>query len=170
MKQRLGIAQALINYPQVIFLDEPTSAFGPCWPKRNIGFNKNLSDEITVFFSTHILSDVERICDNVLIIDKGIKKFDGKITEAKSLYNTDSIEISIYEKDKINQMYEIFARENWFVDGRILEDKSINLVVKNRKIASFRIATILSDNKISIERLIPMELDLETIFMKVVGE
>ncbi|SHJ69553.1 ABC-2 type transport system ATP-binding protein [Anaerobranca californiensis DSM 14826] len=72
MKQRLGLAVALFNYPQYLFLDEPTSALDPQGRLEILDLITELKDnKTTVFLSTHILSDVERVCDEVCILDKG---------------------------------------------------------------------------------------------------
>ena len=70
MKQRLGIAQAMINSPPVIFMDEPVSALDPIGRRDVVEIIQSLRDT-TVIFSTHILADVENLCDYVLIIDNG---------------------------------------------------------------------------------------------------
>jgi len=71
MKQRLGIAQALINAPDLLMLDEPTSALDPLGRKDVLEMISALAGRTTIFFSSHILSDVERVCDTVAILDKG---------------------------------------------------------------------------------------------------
>ncbi len=71
MKQRLGIAQALMHSPKIIFLDEPISALDPIGRHEIIELIHTLRGHVTVFFSTHILSDVENICDYAVIINKG---------------------------------------------------------------------------------------------------
>lgn len=71
MKQRLGIAQALINRPKLLICDEPTSALDPKGRKEILSILKQIKDETTVIFSTHILSDVERICDKAGILYEG---------------------------------------------------------------------------------------------------
>ena len=72
MKQRLGIAQALVNRPRVLFMDEPTSALDPIGRRDVLSLITRLRQTATVFMSTHILSDVERVCDMVGIVDKGV--------------------------------------------------------------------------------------------------
>ena len=71
MRQRLGIAQALINRPQVLFLDEPTSALDPLGHRDILNLILRLQENTTIFMSSHNLSDIERVCDMVGIVDKG---------------------------------------------------------------------------------------------------
>ncbi len=71
MRQRLGIAAALIHHPEVLFLDEPASALDPAGRKEVLDLIGNLRGQCTVVMSTHILADVERVCDVVGIIAKG---------------------------------------------------------------------------------------------------
>lgn len=72
MLQRIGLAQSIINAPELLFLDEPMSWLDPIWRKMvkdlMVELNKNWT---TIFFNTHILADVESICDKISIIDKG---------------------------------------------------------------------------------------------------
>jgi ABC-type multidrug transport system ATPase subunit len=71
MKQRLGIAQALINAPSLLMLDEPTSALDPIGRREVLEMVASLRGRTTVFFSTHILADVERVCVDVAILEQG---------------------------------------------------------------------------------------------------
>jgi len=82
MLQRIGIAQALIHDPQVVFLDEPMSGLDPVGRKdvRDIILRLRTEGK-TVFMSTHILSDVEMVCDRVAIIVNGRIRYEGAIDE-----------------------------------------------------------------------------------------
>lgn len=71
MKQRLGFAQGLLNRPQLFICDEPTSALDPEGRSDMLQLMQDIRNDTTVFFSTHILSDVERICDDVACIHQG---------------------------------------------------------------------------------------------------
>jgi ABC-2 type transport system ATP-binding protein len=71
MRQRLGIAQALVGSPAVILLDEPVSALDPVGRKDVLDLMRDLKGETTVFYSTHILDDVQRVSDHVAILDHG---------------------------------------------------------------------------------------------------
>lgn len=63
MKQRLGVAQALFGHPKLLICDEPTSALDPAGRKELLDILVNAKEQTTVLFSTHILSDVEHICE-----------------------------------------------------------------------------------------------------------
>ncbi len=71
MKQRLGIAQALLNSPKLLICDEPTSALDPIGRKEVLDILCSVKEQATVLFSTHILSDVERICSHVAFLQDG---------------------------------------------------------------------------------------------------
>ena len=71
MRQRLGIAQAWVTRPSVLLLDEPVSALDPIGRREVLDLMSELKGEVTVFYSTHILDDVQRVSDHVAIIDQG---------------------------------------------------------------------------------------------------
>lgn len=93
MKQRLGIAQALINDPEVIILDEPVSALDPIGRKDTLEIIERLKVDKTILFSTHVLSDVDRICDDVIIIDHGKLVAMSPLAELKAKYASPILEI-----------------------------------------------------------------------------
>jgi ABC-type multidrug transport system ATPase subunit len=70
-RRRIGVAQALVNRPTVLFLDEPVSALDPIGRKEVLEFIDRLREETTVFMSTYILADVERVCDVVGVLNQG---------------------------------------------------------------------------------------------------
>ncbi len=72
MRQRLGMAQALLNDPQVLLLDEPVSALDPGGRRDMLELIEDLKERRTVFMSTHILEDVERICDTIGVLNHGV--------------------------------------------------------------------------------------------------
>jgi ABC-2 type transport system ATP-binding protein len=81
MRQRLGIAQALLHRPEILILDEPVSSLDPEGRRDLLELIAGLRGEATVVFSTHLLADVERICDRVAILDRGRLVTEGPLEE-----------------------------------------------------------------------------------------
>ena len=86
MRQRLGIAQALVNRPTLLILDEPVSSLDPEGRRDLLALIADLRGSATVLFSTHVLSDVERICDRVAILDHGHLVTEGPLAELLDRY------------------------------------------------------------------------------------
>ena len=91
MKQRLGIAQALLNRPKLLICDEPTSALDPAGRKEILDILLAAKEQTTILFSTHILSDVERICDHAAFLNEGKIAVSGTLAEMKALRGHDSL-------------------------------------------------------------------------------
>ncbi len=101
MLQRLGIAQALIGNPSILILDEPLSGLDPIGRKIIKRVMLNLTEmEKTVFFSSHILQDVEELCMSLALIHKGTIIFSGNLEEFKLLYSGGSLEEAFFNSIK----------------------------------------------------------------------
>ncbi|MBN2347874.1 MAG: ABC transporter ATP-binding protein [Bacteroidales bacterium] len=85
MKQRFGVAQALIGSPKILIVDEPTAGLDPAERKRFLNMLSEIGEQVIVILSTHIVDDVEEICTSMSIIDKGTVKYTGKPYEAIEL-------------------------------------------------------------------------------------
>ena len=83
MKQRLGFATTLIGEPQLILLDEPCSALDPIGRREIMDIILQLKSKSTVLFSTHILSDVEAVCDSVTVVDQGKALYEGAVNDIR---------------------------------------------------------------------------------------
>jgi ABC-2 type transport system ATP-binding protein len=92
MKQRLGIAQALLNHPKLLILDEPTAGLDPKERVRFRNLIESLGNESIVLLSTHIVSDIEHIADRVIMIR------DGQLIYNESAVNTSDLESLYLEK------------------------------------------------------------------------
>jgi ABC-2 type transport system ATP-binding protein len=83
MRQRLGIARALVNDPQVIFLDEPTLGLDPAGQRQVLGLVRGITAErgATVLLSTHLLAEVEEVCSRVMILNRGRLAAEGTVAD-----------------------------------------------------------------------------------------
>ena len=91
-KQRVGLAQAIIHDPKILILDEPTTGLDPNQLTGIRELIKNLGRDKTVILSTHIMQEVEALCDQVVIINKGRIVADSLLSELKTKHETDSLE------------------------------------------------------------------------------
>lgn len=91
-RQRVGLAQAIIHHPKVLILDEPTSGLDPNQLTDIRELIKNLGKDKTVILSTHIMQEVEALCDEVIIINKGKIVANATITELKNEHQMTSLE------------------------------------------------------------------------------
>ena len=100
MKQRLGIAQALLNRPKLLICDEPTSALDPVGRKEILDILLAAKEQTTILFSTHILSDVERICTEAAFLNDGKVAMQGTIEELRNMRPSDGFEALFLEVTK----------------------------------------------------------------------
>lgn len=98
MKQRLGIAQALIHRPRLLICDEPTSALDPAGRKDIIDILRAIRSETTVLFSTHILPDIERVCDQVGLLHGGKLALSGRLEEIRALHEKSGFVVEFAEE------------------------------------------------------------------------
>jgi ABC-2 type transport system ATP-binding protein len=100
MKQRLGLAQALVNNPEYLFLDEPLDGLDPIGRKEFKEIILNLRKQgKTIFFNSHILSDVEEICDQIGIIDEGKLIYSGTVNKFRGKKSLENAFVEIIEKE-----------------------------------------------------------------------
>ena len=102
MKQRLAIAMALLSEPELLFLDEPVNGLDPngIVDIRKLLVKINKEKGVTIFVSSHLLSEIEKMCTHVGIISKGILKFEGTIENLSKKFNTCKIQITIDNAEK----------------------------------------------------------------------
>lgn len=93
MKQRLGIAQAIIHKPKLLMLDEPVSSLDPIGRREVLTLMEELKQEMTILFSTHILTDADEVSDELLLLNKGEIVESGSMVELRQKYQTDKIEL-----------------------------------------------------------------------------
>jgi ABC-2 type transport system ATP-binding protein len=94
MRQKIGLAQALINEPAVLLLDEPTASLDPIGRHELLHYLQHLAHEqqVTVLFSSHILSDIEQICEQVAILHQGQLLAQGSLTQLKAQHAQDNMD------------------------------------------------------------------------------
>jgi ABC-2 type transport system ATP-binding protein len=111
MKQRFGVAQALLGNPKILIVDEPTAGLDPAERKRFLNMLSEIGEQVIVILSTHIVDDVQEICSSMSIIDKGEVKYTGKPHEAIELLKGKVWKktISKVEESQFNENFNILS-------------------------------------------------------------
>jgi ABC-2 type transport system ATP-binding protein len=166
MKQRLGIAQALINAPRLLLLDEPTSALDPMGRRDVLEMIAALRGRTTVFFSTHILADVERVCDTVAILDRGRVVAGGPIAELKQRYSASRLAIQV--DGDIDLLADAFATSPWLSE---LERAPgfLRLTVTDLDAARREVLQILTRSPVPLRRFEVEGASLEDVFVELLS-
>ncbi len=162
-KQRIGIAQAIIHSPSVIILDEPTSGLDPLQIREIRDLMHELSEDHSVILSTHILSEVQSLCDRVLIINQGSIVLDKPMTELQNESDKiDHIEIALRHPPALEDLLNI--------EG-VASAESINKDVLQINFVPDANATDAIVEKAAAEKwglykLNPGDTSLESVFMQ----
>lgn len=166
MKQRLGIAQAIIHKPKLVMLDEPVSALDPIGRREILSLMEQLKTEMTVLFSTHILSDADEISDELLLLQKGEVIESGSMKELRQKYQTTKISLQFAERQAFYQ--EKVAALPAVHDTRIDKD-SIQVLTNNITKAREEILQLAVKENWPILTFKLQQVSLEEMFMKAVG-
>jgi len=167
MKQRLGVAQALINAPKLLMLDEPTSALDPMGRKDVLDMLVSLRGRTTVFFSTHILSDVERICDTVAILDHGRVVAHAPIEELKARYGAEKVVVEVEEGS--HELAAAIESRPWATSATRDNNGTIEVTVTDAGAARREIPAMVAERRLSLCRMDAGEMGLEEVFVQLVG-
>lgn len=167
MKQRLGVAQALINAPRLLMLDEPTSALDPIGRKEVLDMIASLGGRTTVFFSTHILSDVERVCDTVAILHEGRVVTQETMTGLKSRYGATRLEVEVTAE--ADELAAEFSAAPWAAEVHRPENGTLAVTVTDLGEARLAIPAAIARRGVGLVRLEAGEVSLEEVFVDLVG-
>ena len=169
-KQRVGIAQALLGYPEIIILDEPTVGLDPKQIIEIRDLIKSLGEKHTVILSSHILSEVSAVCDHVLIIDRGkLVASDTPENLSKVMEGANSLELTVKGKEEeireamnlVENIQEMIYHESFVPDVyNFIVKVSVEQDIKKKKFFA------LADAKCPILKMQPTNMTLEEVFLK----
>lgn len=162
MKQRLGIANALLNDPKLVIMDEPTNGLDPQGMKeiRDLICELNLKKNITFFISTHLLHEVEQICNKAAILNHGKIVFQGKVDDLLNS-NYESVEICT---DSTERAEDLIKHLEYIKN---VERSEKGLVAHIEKGCSAELNRYLIANNVDVKYLIPHNPSLEAFFIDI---
>ena len=158
MKQRLGIAQALLGRQKLLICDEPTSALDPLGRKEILDVLVAAKEETTILFSTHVLSDVEHICDEMALLNDGRIVMQGSIEEVKSKRRSNSVEIQMERAEDAQTLAGTFS-------GFQVVKPEVLLLKDAAKVSD--VLRFMADHEMPFVRMEKQEATLEDVFMEV---
>lgn len=160
MKQRLGVAQALFGRPKLLICDEPTSALDPAGRKELLDILTAAKEETTVLFSTHILSDVEHICDEMAFLHKGKIALKGSLDEVRKIRKASAVTIEMERPEDACILRQTFP---------FLKNSGKNSLLLKEAERLPELLRLIADRRCPIIRIERQEEALEDLFMEVVG-
>ena len=164
MKQRLGIAQALVTRPKVMILDEPTNGLDPAGMRevRELILELNKEHELTVFVSSHLLSEVSQMCNRVGIIQDGVLVAQGLVSEL--LQEEGALEVQV-EVDDVDSASFVVESLSW---ARVVGDPGAGeMTVTLSRDQTAELNKALVEAGVGVKALVPSRRSLEDFFIQV---
>jgi ABC-2 type transport system ATP-binding protein len=167
MVQRLGIAQAMVHNPPVLFLDEPTSSLDPAGRYEVLDLISHLRGMVTVFLSSHILADIERVCDTVAIIKEGRLVLVAGREELLASYAVSAVELE-FDHDPLQlpqPFLDALTGQPWA--AQVSQDQNIlRIAVTDLEKGKAALLPLVVQHGLSPSRLEWVRPSLEEIFLK----
>jgi len=160
-KQRVGIAASLVHNPEVLILDEPTSGLDPNQIIEIRDIIKRLAENKTVIFSSHIMQDVEAICERVIIINKGQIVADDQLINLKNKTNQNQM-VAVEFKEKI--VLNLFAEIKDCISIKEISQNKFNFETSNPASIRKQIMELCLSNNLNIVSLNSESHNLESVF------
>jgi ABC-2 type transport system ATP-binding protein len=169
-KQRLGIAQAQVNYPDLLILDEPASALDPLGRQAVLDVMARLRKHTTIFFSTHILDDVQRVSDSVAILNRGKLVTSGPIEQI--LNSKEGAVYNVALKGNSRGLEERLAELPWVVRATMAPHNGTSLwqvsVCDEAAAEKDLLRYLLADPAVTVAEFSRKKYELEEVFMEIV--
>lgn len=161
MKQRLAIASALLNDPEILILDEPTNGLDP----QGIHEIRQIIKEIakngtTILLASHLLDEVEKVCSHVVVIRKGVKLYAGRVDEMTASKGLFELKV---EENK-TQLLELL--ENHASIASVKEEDGTYIATLNQEMSATEMNAFLFQNKVTLSHLIKRKPSLEQQFLQ----
>tara|TARA_B110000091_G_scaffold207820_1_gene246552 strand:- start:98 stop:997 length:900 start_codon:yes stop_codon:yes gene_type:complete len=160
MKQRLAIASALLNDPEILILDEPTNGLDPQGIHEIREIIKNIAaNGTTILLASHLLDEVEKVCSHVVIIREGVKLYSGRVDEMTASYGL--LELKIDKKE--NELIKLLEEHEAI--GKITKEHETLFATLKREISSTEINTYLFEKGLVLSHLVKRKPSLEQQFL-----
>ena len=167
-KQRVGLAQVLMNDPDILILDEPTTGLDPNQLKEIRELIKNMGRDKIVIFSTHIMQEVKALCDRVIILNEGNIVADDKIQNLEESVNTNVKYVYVEFDGNID--YRKLQKLESVVTVEAVEKRFFRISGKNDYLMRKEIFNFAIDNGYTLLSMHKENIDVENVFSKLTGK
>ncbi len=166
MKQRLGIAAALLAEPALLILDEPTNGLDPAGIVEMRSLIRSLADEgMTIFISSHLLSEIEHICDHVVMIRSGRSVFQGSVAELRDMQIAELV-LRPEDPDQLGTLAQLISDRGLEVE---IEETTESVVVASGSPLAGRLNRAALEAGLTIVHLAERERSLEEAYFALTG-
>ncbi len=168
-RQRLGIAQAQVNYPDLLILDEPAASLDPIGRRDVLEVMSKLRKYTTIFYSTHILDDVQRVSDTVVILNKGKLVAEGPIEEL--LAGSEGVVYIVHLKGDVQAACDLIQSQPWVTGiktGQHMGETTWQVSVSDPDAAEAQMLKLLVNGPVVVSEFRRKQYELEDIFMQVI--
>jgi ABC-2 type transport system ATP-binding protein len=171
MRQRLGIAQALLHRPSIVFLDEPVSSLDPEGRRDVLELIAGLRSETTVVISTHVLSDVERVCDRVAILDRGRLVTESALEALLADHVRPLYRLAAEPGDEaaVGRLVESLQASDWVSGVTTAPDGELRITVRDPGAAGSQLLAMVVGAGVRVAAFERVRPTLEDVFLELVG-
>jgi ABC-2 type transport system ATP-binding protein len=160
MKQRLGIAAALLGGPKLLICDEPTSALDPIGRREILDILQSVREQTTVLFSTHVLSDVEQICTEVALLDGGKIAMQGTVNDLKKQRRGEGVRVEVLQDTDADRLQCVFPSAT--------RTSANCLTIEGEAQVLYDLLSYVGAHRIPVGKIERIEPTLESLFVEVV--
>ena len=160
MKQRLAIASALLNDPEILILDEPTNGLDPQGIHEIREIIKRIASEgTTILFASHLLDEVEKICNYVIVIRNGIKLYDGRVDEITTSHGLLELKVNAKEQELLEQLPSFYGIESVKIEDGVI------IAILNQDVSASEFNQLLIEKGFALSHLVKRKPNLEQQFL-----
>lgn len=170
MKQKIGLAAGLIHDPKLLILDEPTSNLDPVVRKKIIDYVRKISKDMSIFISSHVLSEVEQMCDRVTIINKGKIILTDTVQNAKNWFSSSTNLYIIDTND--NETFLTMIKGLEIITNAWIDEKERKIYINTNNVEQLQkeIPKLIVEKKLILKSFYQPESSLQDVFLEIINK
>lgn len=165
MLQRLGLASVVVNEPEVLLLDEPAAALDPAGRREVLNLIAEMRGRSTVIMSSHILDDVQEVCDEIGILRRGEVVYQGSVDGLLRRYVGNSFAVEV--RSGADGVADLLREEPWVKTVGVGPDGKLAIAVSDIEAAEMRLVVVLAASGVPVASMTRHTTSLEDVFLEV---